>query len=230
MNDNLFVAHDNKIQCLDGRLRNNRQFSTIMPLYSVYDYFNQYLVLSENARKKVDKTSSTKFYRKGTIVLTENHTTQYMYIIKSGIARGFSSDLGEEVTLSLWGEFDAFGDIISYIDRQGAKKSYIMLEDSYLYLVDIDAFRALFLHDIEIANLGRILMERYIIKNELIKLSNRNKTAYERFLLFLKEKPGMVHRVKSKYIASYLNIRPETFTRLHGKWLKSECLLSQRFC
>jgi signal-transduction protein with cAMP-binding, CBS, and nucleotidyltransferase domain len=146
-----------------------------------------------------------------------------MYIIKSGIARGFTPNSEEDVTLSLWGELDAFGDVISYIDRQKARKSYVMLEDSFLYLVDIEAFRGLFFKDIEIANLGRILVERFILISELQKRKNLNKTAYEKILNFLSEKPGMINRVKSKYIASYLNIRPETFSRIHKKILKSEC-------
>jgi signal-transduction protein with cAMP-binding, CBS, and nucleotidyltransferase domain len=190
---------------------------------SVFDYFDRFLILSKKARKKVDKTIQVKFYRKGTIVVTEGNKTQYMYIIKSGIARGFTPNSEEDVTLSLWGELDAFGDVISYIDRQKARKSYVMLEDSFLYLVDIEAFRGLFFKDIEIANLGRILVERFILISELQKRKNLNKTAYEKILNFLSEKPGMINRVKSKYIASYLNIRPETFSRIHKKILKSEC-------
>jgi hypothetical protein len=38
--------------------------------------------------------------------------------------------------------------------------------------------------------------------------------SHERFIHFIKENPDLLQRVPQKYLASYLNIKPETFSRL----------------
>jgi hypothetical protein len=38
-------------------------------------------------------------------------------------------------------------------------------------------------------------------------------TARERFLAFVNKNPELMRRVPQKYLASYLNIKPETFSR-----------------
>jgi hypothetical protein len=51
-----------------------------------------------------------------------------------------------------------------------------------------------------------ILRERW--QMQLLKLSPR-----ERFLKFVHRHPALIQRVPQKYLASYLNIQPETFSR-----------------
>jgi hypothetical protein len=36
----------------------------------------------------------------------------------------------------------------------------------------------------------------------------------ERFIRFVEKNPGLMQRVPQKYLASYLNMKPETFSRL----------------
>ncbi|KYP13129.1 MAG: hypothetical protein A1D16_01355 [Flavihumibacter sp. CACIAM 22H1] len=52
------------------------------------------------------------------------------------------------------------------------------------------------------------------IRKELRDLSHLRLTARERFLNYMHKHPDMMQRVSQKYIASYLHIKPETFSRL----------------
>jgi hypothetical protein len=45
-------------------------------------------------------------------------------------------------------------------------------------------------------------------QSQLVKLSPR-----ERFINFVTKHPELMQRVPQKYLASYLNIKPETFSR-----------------
>ena len=45
-------------------------------------------------------------------------------------------------------------------------------------------------------------------QSQLVKLTPR-----ERFLRFVSKHPELMQRVPQKYLASYLNIKPETFSR-----------------
>ena len=61
--------------------------------------------------------------------------------------------------------------------------------------------------------MGRLVVTAMMILREkwqmqLVKFSPR-----ERFLKFVNRHPALIQRVPQKYLASYLNIQPETFSR-----------------
>jgi len=190
-------------------------------MQSPFDYFDRFLVLSPASRKLVEEVLERIEVARGTIIVHENKLNPYMYIIAKGAARGFSPEEGEDRTFSLWHELNAFGDVTTYLTGTPAIKSYEILEDSVLFRLDIFRFRALFGKKTELANLGRILVEKYILNQEHTKRLYSGKNARQRFYAFLTEKPGLINRVKSIYIASYLNMKPETYSRIRSRWLKT---------
>jgi hypothetical protein len=61
--------------------------------------------------------------------------------------------------------------------------------------------------------LGRLVITGTMVlkdkwQSQLVKLTPR-----ERFLKFVSRHPELMQRVPQKYLASYLNIKPETFSR-----------------
>jgi hypothetical protein len=62
-------------------------------------------------------------------------------------------------------------------------------------------------------HLGRLVITITMVlkdkwQSQLVKLSPR-----ERFVQFVTKHPELMQRVPQKYLASYLNIKPETFSR-----------------
>ena len=62
--------------------------------------------------------------------------------------------------------------------------------------------------------LGRLMMTDFLIEKEYRLLDLIRYSPRERFLRFAKEQPDLMKRVPQKYLASYLDIKPETFSRL----------------
>jgi hypothetical protein len=52
------------------------------------------------------------------------------------------------------------------------------------------------------------------LQKELWELECIRYSTKERFLRFMSDNPELFQRVPQKYLASYLNIKPETFSRL----------------
>lgn len=186
------------------------------------DYFDQFVILSNEAKDMINYTVDSFYAPKGTILVKQGELNPYSYIIASGIARGFRRVHAEEVTVSLWAETQTLSDVTTYIANKPAVKSYELIEDSKLYRINNSRFRALFDFDHEICNLGRLLAEDYIMRMEATKRIYQNLDAQQKYQTFLCEKPGFIYRVKSKHIASYLGITPETFCRIHSEALKGK--------
>jgi hypothetical protein len=62
--------------------------------------------------------------------------------------------------------------------------------------------------------LGRLIITYMFIKKDNRYYSQLKNTTRERFLEYMTQHPHMLQRVPQKVLASYLNIKPETFSRL----------------
>ncbi len=183
----------------------------------MFDYFEKHILLSHISKEMILKTVEIVKFKKNTIVINEGEKNENMYIIKVGLVKGYYFNNGEYQITTIWKENDAFGDVLTYISGSPATKSYITIEDVEAYKIDIKKFRALFDINHEICNLGRLLVEQYIVRTELFRKAIINTTAKEKYDFLLDQYPEIYKRCKLKDIASLLGICPETISRVRRK-------------
>jgi hypothetical protein len=61
--------------------------------------------------------------------------------------------------------------------------------------------------------LGRLAVTYSMVMKDRWQMKMISQTPRERFLDFVQKHPDLLQRVPQKYLASYLNIQPETFSR-----------------
>ena len=62
--------------------------------------------------------------------------------------------------------------------------------------------------------LGRLIVTQEYLKKESFEYNRARLTSRERFINFIRNNSNLMQRVPQKYLASYLNMKPETFSRL----------------
>jgi hypothetical protein len=62
--------------------------------------------------------------------------------------------------------------------------------------------------------LGRVIIMQMFIKKDARYFDQLNISTRDRFIEYMNTHPHMLQRVPQKVLASYLNIKPETFSRL----------------
>jgi hypothetical protein len=62
--------------------------------------------------------------------------------------------------------------------------------------------------------LGRLIATQEYLKKESFEYNRVRLTSQERFINFIRNNGNLLQRVPQKYLASYLNMKPETFSRL----------------
>lgn len=153
---------------------------------------------------------------KDCIVIQEGCRHPYMYLICKGVVRAYNTIDGKEETNTLWMENETFGDFRSYITDNPVGKTFQALEKCVLYRFDKQKFRSLFDKNIELANLGRLLVEDFLnrsdIRLQVLSLTDPN----QKYRAFCKLRKGLQHRILLKYVASYLKITPETLSRVRA--------------
>jgi len=184
---------------------------------SIACFFEEFSSISNDSALLVNNCIEIAEIKANTIIVREGDLHPYMYIIRKGMVRGYTENSdGTEDTNSFWKECETFGDVKSYITNGPVTKSYQALEDLIVYKVDKVKFRKLFYENIELANLGRIIVENFIFKSDIRQQILAEQKPTDRYLTFCKLRKGIHSKVKLKYIASFLQITPETLSRVRS--------------
>jgi CRP-like cAMP-binding protein len=70
--------------------------------------------------------------------------------------------------------------------------------------------------------LGRMILQGMFIKKDENRYNRLLKSTRQRFIEYMEHHPHMLQRIPQKYLASYLQIKPETFSRLKALMAKQK--------
>ena len=151
---------------------------------------------------------------KGTILLKADYIEPNIYLIKHGIVRAFSPYEKEDITFWFGEEGDAVLSMRSYVENEKGYENIELLEDCVLCQLNINYLNSLYNEDIHIANWGRKLAEKELLKTELRSIHRELLSATERYHKLLIKHPSLLQRVPLKHIASYLGITQVSLSRI----------------
>ncbi|WP_116789569.1 Crp/Fnr family transcriptional regulator [Flavobacterium psychrotrophum] len=157
---------------------------------------------------------------RGEIIIREGYVEDHLFFIEQGIARAYSDATDKQVTF--W--FGMPGDYIisahSFANNRPGYESIEVLEDSIMYKVKSKDLIALFEKNVALANWGRKLAERELLKLEEMFIKRQFKTASQLYIELLERIPSLPNRVPLKYIASYLGISQVSLSRIRANVAK----------
>jgi len=143
------------------------------------------------------------------------HSKAYL---NKGCARNFVVDeKGHERILFFSFEDWWLGDFDSYYSGKSATNNIQMLEDSELLVISKEDFEKL---EQEIPKLKqwysyKMLRSASAARNRIEEM--KTLSAKERYLDLLEKQPHIFQRVPQQYIASYLNIEPQSLSRMRNR-------------
>jgi CRP-like cAMP-binding protein len=139
---------------------------------------------------------------------------QYLNIIIKGVARKFVMTGKKEVTIQLATEGDFILSEISFTKQNPSLVTIESIEPCIFISIKHAHVEQLYANMPKVEKLGRLVVTDMFLKKDSQDFINLDKTIRERFLDYINSYPHMLQRVPQKYIASFLNIKPETFSRL----------------
>lgn len=156
--------------------------------------------------------------RRKELYLRAGEITNAKAYINRGCARIYVIDeKGHERILSFAFEDWWLGDFESYYSGKPGSTYVQMLEDTELLVISKEKFHEL---EKEIPKLGqwytvKVLRHASALTNGIEKL--RTLPPEERYLDLMKERPEIVRRVPLQYVAAYLNIEPQSLSRMRKR-------------
>ncbi len=154
--------------------------------------------------------------QKGEKVLQEGDLCKFMYYVEKGMVRQFYYKGGRDVTEHFSYEGRIVICIESFLKQTPSRLIVEALENSYLYGIPHDAFLDLVNKDKEMSQLYRNILEHALISSQEHADSQRFENATERYLRLLKSKPEIILRAPMVHVASFLQMTPETLSRVRS--------------
>jgi len=154
---------------------------------------------------------------KGRFLLEKGQVCQHIYYVGQGMLRQVYDKGGRQVTEHIAYEGGMIMCIESLFRREPSAIAIEALEPSVTYGIPYEDFCLLTRRSYEYcAFLIRIFQESLIISQQKAD-TLRFETAKERYLRTLKDHPGIIRRAPLNMVASYLQMTPETLSRVRTK-------------
>lgn len=149
---------------------------------------------------------------KGKFSVREGDRDPYIWFVKTGLARAYVERETKDVTL--W--FASDGEMINFVSREIAAYNVVMVEDSLLLRIPVQRLEALCESSLELSNWARKLVEYYLREYENYFINDSWSDAREQYETLLRTRPELFRKVPLKHIASYLQITPQSLSRIRS--------------
>lgn len=157
---------------------------------------------------------------KGDKLLQEGDVCRNMYYVKKGMVRQFYYKGGRDVTEHFSYEGRIVICIESFLKQNPSRLMVEALENSIVYAIPHDTFLATMETDKEMAQLYLRILEHALISSQEHADSQRFENATERYVRLLKSKPEIILRAPMVHIASFLQMTPETLSRVRSAYVE----------
>ena len=154
---------------------------------------------------------------KNTTIVHSGRIDRNVYFVEEGVARSVFHKDGVDTTTWFSMEGDITFGMHSLYYNTPSLESIETVTDCVIYKIPIDVLNALYEKYIDIANWGRVVHQECNMLLSLIFVERLQLSPQERYERFLERYPGLLNRVKLKYIAEFLGVTIYTLSRIRSK-------------
>lgn len=183
-------------------------------LENLHRYFQKFVQLSHEEFDMIAPYFEMRKFDKKVKVVKIGEVDRYFNIIAKGLVRKYIMVKKKEVTIQLSTEGHMIHSEISFNFQQPSDCMVETIEPTIFLSITYANLQLVYERFPQTEKLGRLIITDMFIKKDFRDLAQLKKSTRERFLEYINNHPDMLQRVPQKYLASYLNIKPETFSRL----------------
>ena len=153
-------------------------------------------------------------FRKGEQILKEGEICRNIYYVHQGLIRQYYHKNGKELTEHLGVEGTIFMCIESLFKEEPTQLMVETLEHSIIYALPKVKLEMVALHNVNIQILYRKILEESLILSQVHADLVRFESAQDRYKKMCKLNPEVIKRTPLIHVASYLQMSPETLSRV----------------
>lgn len=200
----------------------NKAFAQIDPIYIDYaqKYLGRFMPITRDELIDLLQYCEIRKFDKRVVIVKEGEIDNYLNLVVKGLVRKYLPVKKSECILQLATEGHVVQSEISYLTKTPSLVVLETLEPTILVSLTHDKMEEALDKFPKGERLGRLILSGMFIKKDENRYNRLSKSTRERFFDYIDHHPHMLQRVPQKYLASYLQIKPETFSRLKALMAK----------
>jgi len=161
-------------------------------------------------------------FQKGEMILKEGEVCRHIYWVVRGLVRQFYYKNEKELTEYMAAENTICMSIESLFKEQPSHQQMQAIEPTVIFAIPKDRLEHEAVRNTNLQMLYRKILEESLILSQIHADMLRFESAQERYAKLVKRSPQLVMRAPLVYIASYLQMTPETLSRVRTQQLIDE--------
>lgn len=179
-----------------------------------FQFLHKFVTLSEEEFDEfIRPYTEIRQFRKKQLISRANEVEEYFNFIVKGLARKYYKRGNDEMNTQISTEGHIIHAQESFHSRTPSEYYVEAIEPTTLVSITYDNLEKIYSRSHKMEKLGRLVITFSMTVKDRWQINLVKLTPRERFLDFVHKNPELLQRVPQKYLASYLNIQPETFSR-----------------
>lgn len=184
---------------------------------NIKSYFSNFLPLEKDDLETFLHKFKRKQFKKGEYFIKEGgQCSEIGFVLKGCLICVYNKE-GTGVIDEFSLEYEFISDYKNFIDDNLAEKDVKCLEDTELLVINRKDLHHLYVQKQSFEKVGRIIAESLFKNWQKKAISLMLDDAETRYRKLIENKPTLSQRVPQYLIASYLNITPESLSRIRKK-------------
>lgn len=178
------------------------------------DYLSKFVKLTdaEFEQQLLPVIKIRKFGKKELLTKAGEVENNFNFILK-GLARKYYKKGSQEINTQISFEGHLLVSQESFHSRLPSEYFIESIEPTTVVSISHDDLEKVYASSHRMEHLARLLITYAMVLKDRWQMQLVKMTPRERFLNFVTRNPELMQRVPQKFLASYLNIKPETFSR-----------------
>ena len=186
---------------------------------------NSILPIGIDTINYLENNFQLKTFKRGDIIINEGEITDELYLIRKGLIRGLRNFKETPITFWISVDFEFFTSS-SYFFNTPSDETIECIEDCVLDYLTFDQVRYAINHFDDFKEFYIKNLELYYKYSQLRSVLSRIPLSKNRISYFLNNyNPKIIERTPDKIISSFLNVKPETYSRIKKQIIKESIRL-----
>jgi len=179
-----------------------------------FQFLHKFISLSEEEFDQYIRPNiEVRHFKKKQLITKDGEIEDYFNFITKGLARKYYKKGNQEINVQISTEGHIIHAQESFHSRTPSEYFIEAIEPTTVVSITYDNIEKIYSQSHKMERLGRLVITFTMIIKDRWLMNMLKHTPRERFLDFVHKNPELLQRVPQRYLASYLNIQPETFSR-----------------
>lgn len=184
------------------------------PLELFLSFLNKFVPLgADEFQANIVPFIEVRTFKKKDIITQSGEVEEYMNFLGQGLVRKYFKKEDSEIITQISREGQIIHSQESFYSRTPSDFVLEAIEPTTMLSISLKNLETIYGMNATMERLGRLIVIYIMVLNDRWQMSLLKLSPRERFLQFVQNSSELMQRVPQKYLASLLNIQPETFSR-----------------